>query len=228
MPAADQKVTSDSDLAPLLPRRWATSSYRQVLVDLVTSGWTPCGIGDWAYGLRSPTGLLAARVSPFDPAYGAFVELCRRVPDNPYLPRIELTCQLDGGGSLVVMEFLLPAGNKEHAALAADWQGGAEAELRTVRREADAVDAEYRERQPWWDGIDFNRGNVRRAIDGRPVLIDIFCLDGWGLYGQVLQDADAVRRLIPADQCRYLLEIPYIARTNTPEGIRALVRAWNG
>jgi hypothetical protein len=78
---------------PSLP--WETLSHRQVLAELVTSGWMPCGQGDWAVALRSPEGGLVARVCPFDPAYWAFVDLSRGCAGNrmryaldiPYIAR---------------------------------------------------------------------------------------------------------------------------------------------
>ncbi|MEU6410009.1 hypothetical protein [Microbispora sp. NPDC046933] len=115
----------DIDLVPLLGRAWGTASHRDALADLVGLGWTPLGAGDWAIGLRSPGGMLAARVCPFDPAYPAFLELCRRCPGNPYLPRVALTEALDGGGSLTVLEFLAPAEQAEAAQVARRWREGA-------------------------------------------------------------------------------------------------------
>ncbi len=79
---------------------------------------------------------------------------------------------------------------------------------------------------PWWDGIDLNAGNVRRALDGRLTLIDIFCMDGASLYAQVLADSRVVRERMGEEHNRHLLDIPFIARESTPEEIEALRRAW--
>jgi hypothetical protein len=79
---------------------------------------------------------------------------------------------------------------------------------------------------PWWHGLDLNAAHVRRAADGRLVLIDVFCVDGASLYGAVLDDAAAVHRRIARERMRYALEIPYIARESSPAEIRALRRAW--
>jgi hypothetical protein len=65
----------------------------------------PCGVGDWAVTLRSPEGTVVARVCPFDLAYRAFVDLCRKCAGNRWLPRIELAADLEGGGSVVFLEF---------------------------------------------------------------------------------------------------------------------------
>ncbi|GAA3314586.1 hypothetical protein [Nonomuraea dietziae] len=82
------------------------------------------------------------------------------------------------------------------------------------------MDAECRATVPWWDGVDLNPGNVRRALDGRIVLIDVFCMDGAALYAQILEDAAVVSDRISGT--RYVLDIPYIARESTPEEIQAL------
>ncbi|MEU4547204.1 hypothetical protein [Nonomuraea dietziae] len=87
-----------------------------------------------------------------------------------------------------------------------------------------AVDAGYRARLRWWDGIDLNTGNVRQALDGRVAVIDVFCMDGASLYPQVLKGASVVREKLPGS--RHLLDIPYIAMESTPEQIRALHDFW--
>ncbi|MEV0583213.1 hypothetical protein [Nonomuraea sp. NPDC050310] len=206
-----------------LPSDLAVRTHREVAAHLVLRGWIPGGVGDWALALRSPDGTSVARVCPFDPAYAAFVELCRRCPDSPYLPRVLLHADLDGGATLTVLEFLAPLDPAQAADVARRWADGDPA-FQDVRQAALAVDAEWRASMPWWDGIDLNAGNVRRGLDGRTVLIDVFCMDGESLYGQVMKDASVVRERLP--RSRHLLEIPYIARESAPEEIRALREAW--
>ncbi|MGW5687252.1 hypothetical protein [Nonomuraea sp. NPDC003754] len=211
-------------MLPDLP--WPPMTHRHATAELVLAGWTPCGVGDWATGLRSPDGLWVARVCPFDPAYAAFLELCRRRPGNPYLPRVAFDSPLEGGGTLAVLEFLAPLEPARAEEVARRWRegGGDDRHLAEVRQAAAAVDAEFRARTPWWDGIDLNPGNVRRALDGRVAVIDVFCMDGASVYAQVLEDAGVVRRKLPGS--RHLLDIPYIARESTPDEIRALQAAW--
>ena len=215
-------------LPPLSSADWGSLSHRQVMAELIGWGWVPCGVGDWAVALRSPEGALVARVCPFDPAYAAFVDLCTRSAGNPWLPRIELAADLEGGGSVAVLEYLAEAEPEDATRIAGQWQAGdpVDAEFADVRRSAHEVDKEYRASTPWWDGIDLNRAHVRRAADGRLVLIDIFCMDGAALYGQILEDVAEVHRRIPRDQMRYALEIPYIARAASATEIHALHRAW--
>ena len=162
---------------------------------------------------------------PFDPAYAAFLELCRRQPDNPYLPRVAFDTPLDGGGTLSVLEYLTTLEPERATELAGQWrEGSGDQALAEVRRAAVAVDDEFRARTPWWDGIDLNPGNVRQALDGRIAVIDVFCMDGASVYAQILEDARVVRAKLPGT--RHILDIPYIARESTPAEIEALRTAW--
>lgn len=216
-----------TDLFPLSSLDWEALSHRQVMAELIGRGWVPCGLGDWAVGLRSPRGTHVARVCPFDPAYAAFVRLCARCAGNRWLPRVEVAGELEGGGSVAVLEYLAPVEPERAALVANQWRAGeGDAELAEVRRAAQEIDAEYRLRTPWWDGLDLNSAHVRRAVDGRLVLIDVFCMDGVSLYGQILKDVTKVHGLIPRERMRYALEIPYIARESSAAEIRALQRAW--
>ena len=206
---------------------WESLCHRQVLVELIGAGWVPCGAGDWAVGLRSPEGSLVARVCPFDPAYLAFVELCGNCAGNRWLPRVELAADLEGGGSVVFLEFVAPVDEAIAAQVAERWRTGTgDAEFEEVRRTAGVIDAERRRSTPWWDGFDLGSAHIRKAADGRLVLIDLFCMDGASLYGKILEDITEVHRRIPPDRMRYALEIPYIARESTAAEISALKAAW--
>ena len=220
--------TGRAILPPLSSADWGSLSHRQVMAELIGWGWVPCGVGDWAVALRSPEGDLVARVCPFDPAYAAFLDLCTRCAGHPWLPRIELAAGLEGGGSLAVLEYLAEAGPEDATRIAGQWQAGeGDEDFAGVRRCALDVDEEYRASTPWWDGIDMNRAHVRRAADGRLVLIDIFCMDGAALYAQILSDVTEVHRQIPRHHMRYALEIPYLARAASAAEIRALRQAWS-
>ena len=75
--------------------------------------WTPCGEGDWARAYRSPDGRFAARVSPFDPACPMTVALYREGAGNRYLPRLHAHRPLDGGGCLMLLDYLTPVAAAE-------------------------------------------------------------------------------------------------------------------
>ncbi len=222
--AAVPELSAGLPRIPGLP--WALLSHRHVLAELATAGWVPCGVGDWAVALRSPQGTLAARVCPFDPAYRAFVDLCRECAGNRWLPRIELAAGLEGGGSVVVLEFVAPVDHPVHGQFAEQWRARAgDAEFQQVRRAAQMIDAEYRESTPWWGRCDLDDARIFRAADG-PVLIDVFCMAGTELYRAILEDVAEVHRRIPRERMLYTLEIPYIARENSAAEILALRKAW--
>ena len=209
---------------PGLP--WASLSHRQVQAELAGAGWVPCGVGDWAVALRSPEGTIVARVCPFDPAYWAFVDLCRECAGNPWLPRIDLAAGLEGGGSVVFLEYVAPVGHPVVKDFAEQWRTRADnAEFQAVRRAAERIDAEYRTSTPWWGRCDLDDEHIFRAA-GRPVLLDVFCMAGSDLYQAILDDVAAVHRRIPRERMRYALDIPYIARENSTAEILALRKAW--
>jgi hypothetical protein len=209
---------------PGLP--WESLSHRQVLAELVIQGWVPCGVGDWAVALRSPQGTLVARVCPFDPAYWAFVDLCRECAGNRWLPRIELAAGLEGGGSVVFLEYVAPVGHPVVKDFAEQWRARADdPEFQKVSRVALRIDAEYRESTPWWGRCDLDDAHIFRAAD-RPVLLDVFCMAGTDLYNAILDDVAEVHRRIPGEQMRHALDIPYIARENSTAEILALKKAW--
>jgi hypothetical protein len=222
--AAVPELTAGLAGIPDLP--WASLSHRQVLAELATEGWVPCGVGDWAVALRAPDGSLAARVCPFDPAYWAFVDLCRQCAGNRWLPKIELAADLEGGGSVVFLEFVAPVDHPVTKAFAEQWQARAgDPEFRELSRAAQLIDAEYRKSTPWWGRCDLDDAHIFRAA-GRPVLLDVYCMAGSDLYSAILEDVTEVHRLIPRERMRYALDIPYIARENSPAEILALKQAW--
>ena len=209
---------------PDLP--WASLSHRQVLARLADAGWVPCGVGDWAVALRSPAGHVAARVCPFDPAYWAFVDLCRECAGNRWLPKIELAADLEGGGSVVFLEFVVPVGHPVVKDFAEKWQArDGDPEFQEVSRAAQRIDAQYRKSMPWWGRCDLDDEHIYSAA-GLPVLLDVFCMAGTDLYNAILEDVAAVYRRIPRERMRYALDIPYIARENSADQILALRKAW--
>lgn len=120
--------------------QWPMLNHRFARDELERQGWAMCGQGDWAYGYRSPGGGLLARVSPFEPAYMYFVELCERCAGNRYVPRIGLATQLEGGGHLAVLEYLHPADGGVVENLLRHWEHPEDADLRALRHEVDMMD----------------------------------------------------------------------------------------
>jgi hypothetical protein len=155
------------------------------------------------------------------------VDLCRQCAGNRWLPRIELAADLEGGGSVVFLEFVAPVGHPVVKQFAEQWRARAgDPEFQEVRRAAQRIDAAYRKSTPWWGRCDLDDAHhIFRAAD-RPVLIDVFCMAGTDLYRAILEDVAEVHRRMPRARMRYALEIPYIARENSTAEILALKRAW--
>lgn len=199
------------------PAALAELNHREVAGWLLADGWNVCGVGDWATVWRSPDGELAARVSPFEPAYGVFVRLCRALPGNPLLPRIELDSPLEGGGRLTVMEFLAPT---EYDRAAAVWQRWDKAEpedpVTAVRSEAERLNAEAAEAIPYWGGLDRNLNNVMVTPAGEPRLVDLFYVDGLVIYAELLKAPAEVLASFPVEQRRYMAEIGAVVRLSPP------------
>src|SRR5580692_7185685 len=111
--AAVPELSAGLPPVPGLP--WESLSHRQVLAELAAPGWVPCGVGDWAVALRSPEGTVVARVCPW----------------------IELAADLEGGGSVVFLEFAAPVEHAIAGQVAEQWRTAAgDAELEEVRRAA--------------------------------------------------------------------------------------------
>lgn len=215
-----------SDLDSFVDVAWPDINHRRSQAWLEERGWTKCGEGDWAIALRSPDGALAARVSPFEPSYGWFVELCDRLPGNPYLPRIYFVSELEGGGQLAVLEYLTPSSEAEANAFLLRWKDDADPDpdLRRLRDAVEALDEECRETVRFWMGIDLGARHVMRAADGQVKLIDLLGLAGGPMVEQIEADVEEFLRVIPRHRCRYMLEIPHMSGSFAAED-RAKVTA---
>ena len=129
--------------------------------------------------------------------------------------------------SVVFLEFVVPVDHPVVKQFAEQWRTAADdAEFAEIRRAAQMIDAEYRKSTPWWGRCDLDDAHIFRAADGRPVLIDVFCMAGTELYRAILEDVAEVYRRIPRERMRYAQDIPYIARENSTAEILALKKAW--
>lgn len=208
------------------PAALADLNHREAAGWLLADGWNVCGVGDWATVWRSPDGELAARVSPFEPAYEVFVRLCRALAGKPLLPRIELDSPLEGGGRLTVMEFLAPADGGRAAEVWKRWDtADADDPVAAVRTEAERLNAEAAEAIPYWGGLDRNPSNVMATPAGELRLVDLFYADGLEIYAELLKDPAEVLARFPAEQRRYMAEIGAVVRLSSPEEIEAFRKA---
>ncbi len=197
--------------------------HREAARRLLAAGWNVCGLGDWATVWRSPDGALVARVSPFEPAYGVFVELCRALQGHPLLPRIEFDAPLAGGGRVTVLEFLMPVEPAEAAAVVARWDAAAPDDpISVVRRQAERLDAEAARTVPFWGGLDHNPGNVLRNAAGEPKLVDLFYAAGLEIYRVLREDPAQLAEAIAADRRRYICDIAAVVRRSDPDELAAL------
>ena len=207
------------DELELLAHRVAQGcNHRDVEAVLRERGWTDCGAGDWAIALRSPSSERAARVSPFDPAYPYAVELYRRGADNPYLPRLDLYAELEGGGSLLVMEHLWPADPVQAEALREQIRSGQEGDvdLGIALACVEAVHARALRELRWCGPLDLNPGNFMCDARGQLKLIDLFYMRGLELYSRVESAPSEVLETFPPERRRYMFEIPYLLRDAPP------------
>ncbi|MCC6918054.1 MAG: hypothetical protein IT548_02560 [Alphaproteobacteria bacterium] len=151
------------------------------------AGWREIGVGDWSWVFADPADRLAARATPFDPAYRLHAEACRAGPPNRYLPRIDAIHPLMRDGHVVVMERLWPA--EEHAAAALCAAVGIvndtgyapppgtiphpdDTDLADLRRRLRTLLAEGARRYRLWGGSDIRPGNMLADRNGGLKLVD--------------------------------------------------------
>ena len=197
-------MTAELAALDALPADSDHADTEQVLLD---AGWARCGIGDWAVVLASPSGDLAARISPFDPTAPYTRDLFRRAAATGPVPVLHAYVELDGGAVCTVMERLYPidpdAGSAFFRALDAR-----EPAVRELVAAIDEVLGVARHELPWCGPLDPNPSNVMRREAGDLVLSDPFFADGPHLYGSLLTDPMLVARVIPAERRRHMLELP--------------------
>ncbi|MFC8799045.1 hypothetical protein ACFT2C_15020 [Promicromonospora sp. NPDC057138] len=197
--------------------------HREAAGRLLAEGWNVCGIGDWATVWRSPDGTQVARVSPFEPAYEVFVELCRRLEGHSLLPRVDFDAPLGGGGRLTVLEFLLPAESAEADGVVERWAAALPDDpITQVRRMAEQLDAEAAAQIPFWGGLDHNPGNVMKNVAGELKLVDLFYAAGLEIYRVLLEDPAKIAESFAPERREHICDIAALARMSSPDEMAAL------
>jgi hypothetical protein len=211
-------------MPPDFPQPGPGADHRAVEDALAAAGWTRSGAGDWAIALVSPDGRAVARISPFDPTGPYAAELYGRAEHTLLVPRLFAHHRLAGGGDLMVMERLHPVDAEDAAALhrLVSERDESVAELVDIVRD---VHARALRELPWCGGLDDNPSNVMRGGNGRLVIIDPFYADGPELYRTAAEDPDLLVERIPADERRFLTEIPLAASGPWEEASREAMRA---
>jgi hypothetical protein len=191
---------------------------------LLAAGWTACGAGDWAIGLRSPDGTAAARISPFDPTGPYSAALYREAAHTRQVPQLLAHRRLTGGGDLQVLEWLRPVPEDE----AVTFQRAIAVRAPEVADLVDVVRRVHERAQrelPWCGPLDTNPANVMRAADGRLVVADLFYADGPNLYATAATHPDLIVALIPQAERRFMTEIPLAASGPWEPGAQEAMRA---
>ena len=206
----------------------AQATHRDVEVTLARDDWTPGGVGDWAFVMRSPDGAVAARISPFDPTGPYSASLYERAGHTGQVPRLFGHRRLSGGGDLQLLEWLEPAGEHE----AVEFQRAialASPEVAELAAAIHLVHQQARRELPWCGPLDTNPANVMRAADGRLVVTDLFYADGPNLYATAWSNPDLVVARIPESERRFMTEIPTAHsgpwEMGTREEMRQLLKA---
>ncbi|MFD6177872.1 MULTISPECIES: hypothetical protein [unclassified Isoptericola] len=154
---------------------------------LEAHSWSLIGTGDWAWVLASPDGSLAARVTPFDPAYRLFADEFAARP-HPLVVRIDDVVPLRHRGYVVVMERLHPADEGRALGLVkslgitsatdAAPSDDVPADLADhpdvvdLRRRIEDLLAAGARRYRLWGGADIRPGHILQAADGGLRLTD--------------------------------------------------------
>lgn len=183
---------------------------------LEAAGWREIGVGDWSWVLADPDGTLAARVTPFDPAYLMHARACLAGPPNRWLPRIDAILPLRRDGYVVLMERLWPAA-EDHAAAFCNALGirndsgyappdlpfpETDEDLAALRQRLERLIAQGARRFKLWGGSDIRPGNVMTDGEGRLKLVDPFFVRGLGIIEAIGEG----RRDLLADFSREQLE----------------------
>jgi hypothetical protein len=191
------ELSAGSPAIPGLP--WESLSHRQVLAELATQGWVPCGGGRLGGGAAVTGGSPRRASVPVRPGLLGLRGPVPRVRRQPVAaedragrgPRRRRFGRLPG--------IRRPVDHPVVKHFAEQWRARAEdADFQEVRRAAQMIDAEYRKSTPWWGRCDLDDDHIFRAADGRPVLIDVFCMAGTELY----RDPRRRRRGAPPDSAR--------------------------
>ncbi|MER7559636.1 hypothetical protein ABTZ46_22015 [Nocardioides sp. NPDC126508] len=213
-----QAGSNDNSLALIAP----DADHRDAEAALLAAGWVRCGAGDWAIALSSPDGRAAARISPFDPAGTYNTAFYREAAPTGQVPALFGHRRLAGGGDLQILELLEPVPEDEAMTFARTMQESGGELLEVALR----IHERMRREQSWPGPLDFNPTNVMRTADGRLVMIDVFALDGPGLYGTAATNPDLVAARIPESERRFIAEIPLATTGGRQDGqMRAIGEA---
>ena len=156
-------------------------TYRQATLALLEAGYVHFASGDWSLVFHQPGTNHILKISPYDPAYLVFANLCSEHP-HPNLPHIQSIPLLQRNG-FVVETPRCSARNRQK-------QQGFLDSLRSAFEERETSDIKLKalsrilreglkqaETLPYFSGIDWNPKNV--LFDGStPKFVDAFNISG--------------------------------------------------
>lgn len=199
------------------------ASAEQARALLVAAGWREVGTGDWSWALADPHDRLAARVTPFDPAYRLHAQACLEGPANRWLPRVEAILPLRRDGYVTLMERLYPAPEPQAQAFCAalgigndsgydiphvDGFDQADADLELLRERIRALIAQGAQRFKLWGGSDIRPGNLMADAQGRLKVVDPIFLRGPLLVAAIAQGERGQLTDFSREQLEDFLTIP--------------------
>lgn len=151
------------------------------------AGWDPCGAGDWAIILASPTADLVVRISPFDPVGPYTARLYREAASTGQVPALHAHRRLTGGGDLQLLARLVPVEEAEALQLL-DRFAVPTAEFSALAEIVGWIHADALRELPWCVPLDGNPSNVMRTLEGLLVLTEPYYADGPSLYATAERD----------------------------------------
>jgi hypothetical protein len=208
---------------------------------LDATGWREIGVGDWSWVHADPSDTLAARVTPFDPAYRMHAQAALDGPANRYLPRIEAVLPLKGSGHVVMMERLWPANEAAAARLCGALsignssgydaprvtEGPDDTDLTALRVRMKDLIAAGAARFRLWGGSDIRPGNVMANAAGQLKLVDPVFIKGKAIIEAIATgDSDALSDFTHAELQDFLTIPPFQPGPETEALRTALARLY--
>jgi hypothetical protein len=223
---------------PALPHLRAEATASEAREAFERDGWGLIGTGDWSWVFADPSGRRAARITPFDPAYRMFADLCLAGPANPFLPPIETVLRLVRIGYVVVMARLLPADQDaaerfcRALGIANDTgyappQGAALADphgdIADLRLRLRALLAQGAERFTLWGGSDVRPANILSDGSGQLKLIDPVFVRGKAIVEAIAKGERETLRDFTRSQLEDFLTIPVFEPGAETDALRTRV-----
>lgn len=184
-----------------------------------TAGWTEIAHGDWSWVHASPDGSTVVRVTPFDPGYREFVDVCSGLGSNPHVPEMLAVYDHRAGGFSVVMEGLTRTSEEIGKAFFEELRA---AEVNTPLGDLRAAVEEPKPRIPLFVGLDDNPANVMCRAGTTTVLTDALGINGPELFRIITEDPEAAVQMYPAAYLAEWAHLPCMEPSATQQILDSL------